>query len=429
MPLEITLPALSAGMEDAVIARWLKAEGAAVSRGDLIAEVETDKATMELEAEADGRIGRLLVADGARAEVGQVIAVLLHEGEDTAALMVPASSEPAVALTAAAEVVTTGSARHPDSIVPQSSANQVRHKASPLARRLAIERGIALDRLTGSGPKGRIVRIDVERAMEASAATSQPTVAAVAPPPVRPIAAVGTERKAVPPGIGPYEEIPHSSMRRTIARRLLEAKTTVPHFYLNVECDIDALLDLRVRINERRGAAERISVNDFVVKAAAMALYSVPDANVVWTEDAILKLRDADIAVAVATHGGLITPVIREADKKSIGAISSEIKTLAARARENKLKPEEYQGGSFSVSNLGMYGVTSFSAIINPPQSTILAVGAGQRRPVERNGELAFATMMNCTLSVDHRSVDGALGAQLLAAFKAAIEDPMTMLV
>ncbi|UWF60553.1 pyruvate dehydrogenase complex dihydrolipoamide acetyltransferase [Brucella sp. 2716] len=421
MPVEVVLPALSAGMEDAVIARWLKAEGDAVSKGDLIAEVETDKATMELEAEVDGRIGQLLVKDGARANVNQVIALLLKEGEDASAIAGFAVGSSSVAV-AEAETPVAASPVPAAPAVSAPASGEVRHKASPLARRLATELGVSLEGLAGSGARGRIVRIDVERA----AASKPVPVAAAAAPAAAPAEA---SSKAIPVGIGEYEAVPHTSMRRTIARRLLEAKTTVPHFYLNVDCEIDALLALRSQINEKREGSTRISVNDFVIKASAAALRRVPDANVIWTDEALLKLKDVDIAVAVATEGGLITPIIRSADQMSLGAISAQMKSLAARARENRLKPEEFQGGGFSISNLGMYGVKSFSAIINPPQSAILAVGAGERRPIERNGELAFATMMSVTLSVDHRAVDGALGAQLLAAFKAGIEDPMSLLV
>ncbi|QNQ63895.1 pyruvate dehydrogenase complex dihydrolipoamide acetyltransferase [Brucella sp. 6810] len=421
MPVEVVLPALSAGMEDAVIARWLKAEGDAVSKGDLIAEVETDKATMELEAEVDGRIGQLLVKDGARANVNQVIALLLKEGEDASAMAgFAVGSSPVAVAEAEASVAASPVPAAPAVSAPASG--EVRHKASPLARRLAAELGVSLEGLAGSGARGRIVRIDVERA----AASKPVPVAAAAAPAAAPAEA---SSKAIPVGIGEYEAVPHTSMRRTIARRLLEAKTTVPHFYLNVDCEIDALLALRSQINEKREGSARISVNDFVIKASAAALRRVPDANVIWTDEALLKLKDVDIAVAVATEGGLITPIIRSADQMSLGAISTQMKSLAARARENRLKPEEFQGGGFSISNLGMYGVKSFSAIINPPQSAILAVGAGERRPIERNGELAFATMMSVTLSVDHRAVDGALGAQLLAAFKAGVEDPMSLLV
>lgn len=426
MPIEVVLPALSAGMEDAVIARWLKAEGDTVKKGDPIADVETDKATMELEAETDGTVGRILVKDGARANVNQVIAVLLAPGESASALATAVTQSPAPVAASAPAVAASAIPASPAPAWPPVQATVsgtgARHKASPLARRLAAERGVSLEGLTGSGPKGRIVRLDIERAASAAPVVAQTVAATTATP--APAAPQG-----IPPGIGPYEAVPHTSMRRTIARRLLEAKQTVPHFYLNADCDIDALLALRARINEKRDAAERISVNDFIIRASALALKAVPEANAVWTDEAILRLQDIDIAVAVATDGGLVTPLIRQADKKSLGAISAEMKALAARARENRLKPDEYQGGGFSISNLGMYGIRSFSAIINPPQSAILAVGAGERRPVERDGQLAFATMMSVTLSVDHRSVDGALGARLLAAFKAAIEDPMNLIV
>lgn len=426
MPIEVVLPALSAGMEDAVIARWLKAEGDTVKKGDPIADVETDKATMELEAEADGTVGRILVKDGARANVNQVIAVLLAPGESASALATAVTQSPAPvavsAPTVAASAIPASPAPASPTMQSTVSGTGARHKASPLARRLAAERGVSLEGLTGSGPKGRIVRLDVERAASTAPVVAQAIATTTATP--APAAPQG-----IPPGIGPYEAVPHTSMRRTIARRLLEAKQTVPHFYLNADCDIDALLALRARINEKRDAAERISVNDFIIRASALALKAVPEANAVWTDEAILRLQDIDIAVAVATDGGLVTPLIRQADKKSLGAISAEMKALAARARENRLKPDEYQGGGFSISNLGMYGIRSFSAIINPPQSAILAVGAGERRPVERDGQLAFATMMSVTLSVDHRSVDGALGARLLAAFKAAIEAPMNLIV
>lgn len=422
MAFNITLPALSAGMEDAIIARWLKAEGDVVAKGEPIAEVETDKAAMELEAEADGKLAKLLVANGARADVGQTIGILLLEGESHSDATLPTGGGPSSPSPVADKTVSQ-SAGSSSAAVP-SSQDRVRHSASPLARRLAAERGISLDGVAGSGPKGRIVRIDVEKLENQAPAAAASTTADVGQK-----AAELSDAPRVPPGIGHYDEVPHSSMRRTIARRLVEAKTSIPHFYLDVECNLDALLLLRGQINEMREATQRISVNDFVVKAAAVALRAVPDANVIWTESALLKLKDVDVAVAVSTEGGLITPIVRQADKKSLSVVSSEIKELASRAREGKLKPDEYQGGGFSVSNLGMYGVTSFAAIVNPPQSAILAVGAGERRPIEKDGQLAFATMMTCTLSVDHRSIDGALGAQLLTAFKACIENPMSILV
>lgn len=423
MPTEVVLSALSAGMEDAIVTRWLKAEGDAVARGELIAEIETDKATMELEAEANGRIGRLFVKDGTRVEVNQVIAVILNEGEDTSTIKAPGG-----ALAASPARINPVAAKPDDAPSVSSGAQSVtalhgsvRHKASPLARRLAANHGMSLEGISGSGPRGRIVRVDIERA--AACVANQL-------PPAADLGSTATQpAKGVPIGIGDYEAVIHNSMRRTIARRLVEAKSTVPHFYLDMDCEIDALLALRSRINERRETAERISINDFAIKAAAVALRKIPDANVIWTDDAMLKLKDVSISVAVASDGGLITPIIRNADQKSLGTISAEMKLLATRGRESRLKPEEFQGGGFSISNLGMYGIKSFSAIINPPQSAILAVGAGERRPIERNGELAFATIISLTLSVDHRAVDGALGAQLLGAIKAAIEEPMSLLV
>lgn len=398
MAIDITLPSLSAGMEDAVIAKWLVAAGDPISRGQPIAEVETDKATMELEAEADGILGRIDIADGQRANVGQVIAVVLADGET---LPVAGASRAATAATAAA---------------PSSTGRK--HAASPLARRLAAEAGLDLQGVTGSGPRGRIVKLDVQRLL---AATPAP-VAAPAP-------AVQPQPQAIPPGIGPHEARPLSNMRRTIARRLVEAKTSIPHFYLSVDCELDALLALRAQVNEGRDKAERISINDFVIKAAARALRKVPAANVIWNGDEILQLSDIDISVAVATDGGLITPILRGADRMSLGTLSAEMKALAARAHQGKLRPEEYQGGGFSVSNLGMYGIQTFSAIINPPQSCILAVGASLRRPVGRGDQIVLADVMSVTLSVDHRSVDGALGAQVLAAFKNNIENPMSLLI
>jgi pyruvate dehydrogenase E2 component (dihydrolipoamide acetyltransferase) len=410
MPKEIILPSLSAGMEDAVIANWLKAEGEAVKAGDTLAEVETDKATMEFEAEADGVLGKILTPAGERADVNAVIAVLLLEGEDASVLdgYTPGGAAPAEKVAAPVEAQKA-------EVVPaaKSSAKVV---ASPLARRIAAQKGVDLSGLSGSGPRGRIVRIDVERAADAGgvAPVAAPVKAAAAPNLV---------------GIGDYEEIPHTGMRRTIARRLLESKTTVPHFYLEADCDIEALMALRAQINEGREKADRISVNDFIVKAVANALAKVPAANAIWTDEAVLQLKSIDISVAVATDGGLITPVLRNADQKSLGTLSSEMKALAIKAREGRLKPDEYQGGGFSLSNLGMYGVKSFSAIINPPQSCILAVGAAEKRPVGRGDQIVLAPVMSVTLSVDHRTVDGAVGAQWLAAFKAGIENPMSLLV
>lgn len=405
MAYEITLPALSAGMEDAVIAKWLVAVGDDVTKGQAIAEIETDKATMEMTAEADGTVGRIAVADGQRADVGQVIAVLLAQGESLGAETAAQTPAPQ------ADVVSA-------SVPAPIQTGERKHTASPLARRLAAEAGLDLTGVTGSGPYGRIVKIDVERLRNVA------PVAVVAQP-----AAPETKAAGVPAGIGPHEAKPITNMRRVIARRLVEAKTTIPHFYLSVDCEIDALLALRAQINEGRDKAERISVNDLVIKAAARALRRVPEANVIWNGDEILQLADVDISVAVSTDAGLITPILRGADRMSLGTLSSEMKSLAERARENRLRPEEFQGGGFSISNLGMYGVKTFSAIINPPQSCILAVGAAERRPVGRGDQIVLADVMNVTLSVDHRSVDGVLGARLLAAFKEGIEAPMQLML
>ncbi|WP_226552896.1 pyruvate dehydrogenase complex dihydrolipoamide acetyltransferase [Celeribacter naphthalenivorans] len=410
MPKEIILPSLSAGMEDAVIANWLKAEGEAVKAGDTLAEVETDKATMEFEADTDGVLGKILTPAGERADVNAVIAVLLLDGEDASVLdgYTPGGAAPAKTVEAPVEA--------PKAEAAPVAKSSDKIAASPLARRIAAQKGVDLSGLSGSGPRGRIVRIDVERAAEAG----------VVAPVAAPVEAAAAPNLA---GIGEYEEIPHTGMRRTIARRLLESKTTVPHFYLEADCDIEALMALRAQINEGREKADRISVNDFIVKAVANALAKVPAANAIWTDEAVLQLKSIDISVAVATDGGLITPVLRNADQKSLGTLSSEMKALAAKAREGRLKPDEYQGGGFSLSNLGMYGVKSFSAIINPPQSCILAVGAAEKRPVGRGDQIVLAPVMSVTLSVDHRTVDGAVGAQWLAAFKAGIENPMSLLV
>jgi len=411
MPKEILMPSLSAGMEEGTLARWLKAEGDAVAAGEIIAEIETDKATMEMEAAEAGILGRLLVPAGTNGvPVNTPIAILLQPGESLAEAPAPTPAAPP-AQPAASEA--------PKPAVATQAADELppRHLASPLARRLAAESAIDLAALTGSGPRGRIVRIDVERA-RAAALTASPAPAAEPRP--APVPEAPAQR---------VTRLPHSAMRRVIAGRLLESKQTVPHFYLSVECEIDRLLALRADLNAVAADDYKLSVNDLVIKAAAKALRIVPEANAMWTEDAILRFDDVDVAVAVATDGGLITPVLRRADEKSLGTLSNEIKELAGRARANKLKPEEYQGGGFTVSNLGMYGVVSFAAIINPPQSCILAVGAGKRRAVVREDDtIVAATVMNGTLSVDHRSVDGAIGARYLSAFKDLIEQPLRLL-
>ncbi len=438
MATEILMPVLAAGMEEATLVRWLKAEGDAIAVGDVIAEVETDKATLEMEAEAAGVLGRILVGDGsAGVPVNSPIALLLADGENVDTLPGAVSAavpEPAPAPGAAAEE------RAPAAAPPSGpEAGQGRRVlASPLARRLAALEGIDLGSLTGSGPRGRIVRLDVDRAVAqgavAQGAVSSAPVPAAAPAPA-PAPAVSVAVQAAQPAQPapmPWQSVtayPNSGMRKTIARRLQESKQTMPHFYLTVDVMLDALLALRADLNGRSGVSYKLSVNDFIIKAAALALRQVPEANAMWTDEAILRFETVDISVAVATDGGLITPVVRQADTKGLATLSGEVKALAAKARDGKLAPEEYQGGGFTISNLGMYGIREFSAILNPPQSCILAVGAAEQRPVVRDGALAVATVMTCTLSVDHRAVDGAVGASFLAAFKPFLEDPLRLML
>jgi pyruvate dehydrogenase E2 component (dihydrolipoamide acetyltransferase) len=413
MATEIVMPVLSAGMEEATLARWLKAEGDTIAAGEVIAEVETDKATLELEAEVGGILGRRLVADGTSGiPVNSPIGLILVKGEslpeDKAA---PASSSSAA----------------PPSPEPP---NPARVLSSPLARRLAAQYGLDLTDLSGSGPRGRIVRLDVDRAKDTVEGRASKVVSSVDEAAPRP---TPTPRAASPhaplPLDRPHREQPNSSMRKTIARRLTESKQTVPHFYLTVDVELDALLALRKELNERPNTDYRLSVNDFIVKAVALALRKVPEANVAWTEEAIIQWTDVDVCVAVATDGGLLTPVVRKADQLGLATLSNHVKDLAVRARNNGLKPEEYQGGGFTISNLGMYGVTAFSAIVNPPQACILAIGAAEDRAVVRDGALAVRTMMTCTLSVDHRAVDGAVGAAFLAALKPLLEDPLRLML
>lgn len=392
------MPAVSPSMTEGSIARWLKKEGETVKAGELLAEIETDKAVVEFEAVDAGVLGQILVPDGAQnVPVGRVIALLLQPGEDAATL---AHSAPVNTPqeTAPASAVTMAPAPAP-SPAPAAAPASGRIFASPLARRIALERQVDLARIKGSGPGGRIVKRDVE-----AAAAALPAAAAA------------------------YQEIPNNSMRRMIARRLTEAKQSIPHFYLSIDCSIDALLAMRKDLNEFSDTA-RLSVNDFVIKAAALALRQLPEVNASWTEAAIRRYHSVDVSVAVSTPAGLITPIVRDADRKGMAQIASEMKALAERGRMGKLLAEEYQGGGFTISNLGMYGIREFAAIINPPQSCILAVGAGEARPVVKDGALAIATMMTCTLSADHRVVDGALGAEYLAAFRKLIEHPLNMLL
>ena len=449
MPVNILMPALSPTMEKGNLAQWLKKEGDTVKSGDIIAEIETDKATMEVEAVDEGILAKIVVPEGtADVAVNEVIGVIAGEGEDAKSISAPsaapAKSEPASkaaepAPAAAAPTAPVPAAASVPAAQAAAPASGNRPFASPLARRLAKEAGIDLGKVQGSGPHGRIVEKDIEAAKQGGAAKAAPAPAAGAPaaPKVAaaPLATGPSDeqtKKLFAPGS--YEEIPHDGMRKTIARRLTEAKQTIPHFYVTLDCELDALLKLRAELNaaapEKDGKpAYKLSVNDMVIKALALALRAVPDANVSWTDGAMLKHKHADVGVAVSIPGGLITPIVRDACHKTLSQISNEMKDYAARAKARKLKPEEYQGGTTAVSNLGMFGVKDFAAVINPPHATILAVGAGEQRAVVKGGQLAVATVMSVTLSTDHRAVDGALGAELLQAFKGYIEKPMAMLV
>ncbi len=453
MPISITMPALSPTMEEGNLSRWRVKEGDTVKAGDVIAEIETDKATMEVEAVDEGVVGKLLVPEGAEGvKVNSVIAMLLEEGESAADLKVPAApkaeveprSEPKAGAKPAADdhdVLANPSARRlaeeegidlsavkgsgPDgritkgdvlAAVEGGAARSVaaapdasgRVFASPLARRLAAEKGYELAEIAGSGPNGRVIEADVE----AFAPKGKPAAGAA---PVT--------------GDAPFEEVRLSTMRKTIARRMTEAKQTVPHFYLTIEVEIDKLLEIRKDLNEVAGDGPKLSVNDFVIRAAALALKQYPDANVQYAGDTLRRFSRADVSVAVAIEGGLITPIVKGAEGKTVAAISAEMKDLAERARKGKLAPEEYQGGTISISNLGMFGVKEFMAVINPPQASILAVGAGEKRPVVKNDQLTVATIMSVTMACDHRAMDGAIGAQFLQVFKALLEHPVRLLV
>jgi len=429
MATNILMPALSPTMTEGTLARWLKKEGDSIKAGDVIAEIETDKATMEVEAVDEGVLGKILVSDGTEGvKVNDPIAVLVEAGEAVPAAAAPAKSAPTPVATPAPAAVAAPAPMAAPAPAPAPAANGhaggERIFASPLARRMAQQAGIDLAALHGSGPNGRIVRADVEAAAKGDrAVAAAPVSAAPAPRTSAPVA----------PITAPHTLVPNSSMRKVIARRLSESKASVPHFYVSMDIELDALLKLRAELNAKSPAdgpsAFRLSVNDFVIKAAALALKRVPKVNASWTEDNIVLYDDVDISVAVSIPDGLITPIIRKADQQGLAAISNAMKDLSARARSGKLKPEEFQGGGFSISNMGMYGVSEFAAIINPPQAAILAVAAGQQRPVVKNGALAVATVMTCTLSVDHRVVDGALGAEWLGVFKAIVEDPLSLML
>jgi pyruvate dehydrogenase E2 component (dihydrolipoamide acetyltransferase) len=449
MPINILMPALSPTMEKGNLAKWLKKEGDTVKSGDIIAEIETDKATMEVEAVDEGTIAKIVVPEGTTdVPVNQVIAVLAGEGEDVKAAAAGAgkgAAAPAPKPQAAAPQTQAAPTKteHPKSAPPaaapapaasQPSAGGNRTFSSPLARRLAKEAGIEISRIQGSGPHGRVIARDVDGAKSGKGLRA-PGALAAAPsaPSVAPSMSDQQVRALFEEGT--YQVVPHDGMRRTIAQRLLQSTQTIPHFYLTIDCNIGRLLAAREEINTAapKGKdgkpAYKLSVNDFVLKALALALQRVPDANVSWTESAMLKHQHSDIGVAVALPGGLITPIIRHAETKSLSTISNEMKDLAARARNRKLKPHEYQGGTSAVSNLGMYGIKDFTAVINPPHATILAVGAGEERAIVKNGKIEAAHMMSVTLSCDHRAVDGALGAELIGAFKALIENPVMMVV
>ena len=429
MPTEILMPALSPTMEEGTLAKWLVKEGDTVQSGDLLAEIETDKATMEFEAVDEGVIGKILIAEGTEnVKVNTAIAVLLGDGESAADIgSAPAAPAPAaVEIPGAAPVATAA----PAPAAP-AAANGTRIFASPLARRIAADKGVDLSQIAGSGPHGRIVKADVDGATAApKAAAPAPAAAATAAPAPAKAPTVSAEGVAKIYADREYTEIPLDGMRKTIAARLTEAKSTIPHFYLRRDIKLDALMAFRAQINkglESRGV--KLSVNDFIIKACANALQSVPAANAVWAGDRVLQLKPSDVAVAVAIDGGLFTPVLKDADKKSLSALSSEMKDLAGRARNKKLAPHEYQGGSFAISNLGMFGIDNFDAVINPPHGAILAVGAGVKKPViGDDGDITIATVMSVTLSVDHRVIDGALGAELLKAIVDNLENPMGML-
>ncbi len=456
MAIDITMPALSPTMETGTLAKWLVKEGDKIKSGDIIAEIETDKATMEVEAVDEGTIAKLLVAEGTdEVPVGQVIAVLAEEGEDASAVsggaakapVAPAqppaappeqkAGETGAAPTPEPEVKGYGAqpaqdqqvaaaqpaaAPQPQAVAPAPSGDRI--KASPLARRLAQAKGIDLSAIQGSGPHGRIVKADIDKAQPGGArpaAAPQPQAVAQTAAPV------AAPTYGAPEGV-PMEAVKLSNMRKTIARRLAESKQTVPHFYLTVDVRLDPLLKLRSELNAALPEAKKLSVNDLVIKALALALTEVPDANVQFAGDQLYKFKRADISVAVAIPGGLITPVIREADSKRLSQIAVEMKDLAARARDGKLQPQDYAGGTASLSNLGMYGIKQFDAVINPPQGLILAIGAGEKRPYVVNDALAIATVMSATGSFDHRAIDGAVGAEFMAAFKRLVENPLAML-
>jgi pyruvate dehydrogenase E2 component (dihydrolipoamide acetyltransferase) len=448
MPTNITMPALSPTMEEGNLAKWLKKEGDIIKSGDVIAEIETDKATMEVETVDEGTLLKIVVPEGTQGvKVNAVIAVIGEAGEalPSSPLVgeVPPKSAEGGSLPAASPAPAAPAALPPSAAQergPSPTRGEVgsRTFASPLARRIAKDAGVDVSKISGSGPKGRVVKSDVDAAIAGGGAKAAPAAAPAAAAPAAAPKGMSDDATLKLFAEGSYELVPHDGMRKTIAKRLQESKQTIPHFYVSVDCELDALLALRAQLNAsapmkktEKGdvPAYKLSVNDMVIKALALALRDVPEANVSWTDTNMVKHKHADVGVAVSIPGGLITPIIRAAEEKSLSAISNAMKDLGKRAKERKLKPEEYQGGTTAVSNMGMMGVKNFAAVVNPPHATILAVGAGEERVVVKKGEMKIAQVMTVTLSTDHRAVDGALGAELLGAFKGYIENPMSMLV
>jgi pyruvate dehydrogenase E2 component (dihydrolipoamide acetyltransferase) len=457
MPTNILMPALSPTMTEGTLAKWIKHEGDAVKAGDIIAEIETDKATMEVEAVDEGKIGKILVQEGtAGVAVNTPIAMLLEEGEDASALKEASkaqakpeqkskdqdkqeakatdqkatlhSDEGKVGAKSFSQGEKDGPAKREGEGMDKSSGNRI--FASPLARRMAEQMGVDLSTLKGSGPHGRIVKSDLDASGNIPSPSRQAAGPSLSQKGEGIKAPVGPNAKQLADAYGmKYKEIPNNSIRKVVARRLVESKQTVPHFYLTIECNIDRLMKTRAEMNEQADGKYKLSVNDFVIKACAAALKAYPAANTAWTDEAILQFENADISVAVSTPNGLMTPIVKAAEGKGLKQISDEVKDLAKRARDGKLKPDEFQGGTFCVSNLGMYGIQEFGAIINPPQSCILAVGAGEQKPYVEKGEIKIGTFMKCTLSVDHRSVDGSVGAEYLQILKRYIENPIAMIL
>jgi len=434
MPIQILMPALSPTMEEGNLAKWCVKEGDTVESGDVIAEIETDKATMEVEAVDEGVIGKILVAEGTQGvKVNELIALLLEDGEDESALEGADTAAPAPT---SAPAQAADAPAKPDATPTPAPAAPVTDKgdrifSSPLARRIAAQEGLDLKAVSGTGPRGRIVKRDIDAALAAgtgkaiSAAPQAKTAPQAAASESKTISVDDPIFKLLPD----YDAVPNTNMRKTIAKRLTESARDIPHFNLQVDVEIDKLMALRKELNSRDGADYKISVNDFLVKATSLALTRVPDCNVAFTNDAILKFKRVDMAIAVAVEGGLITPIIKDAASKGLATLANEAKDLAARARDGKLAPEEYQGGTFTISNLGMFGIKSFNSIINPPQGGILSVGAGEQRPVVKDGALAVATVVTLTLAVDHRCIDGSTGAAFIKELKALIEDPIALML